>query len=198
MKACTAWLRRHNLIWLGILFGIAFYVTDAFVDVYLFNEGDILGQLLHPGPIEIWMRLSVLTLSTVFGIYAHLLLQRSRTEQQYLSTIVEQIPNMLFIKEAKRLRYVLFNRAEEKLLDYTKKKFIRKNNYDIFPHEQTDFFVAKDREVLEAGTALDIPEEEIDTKDLGRRYLHTRKVPIKDSCGDAIFLLGIAEDITER
>jgi light-regulated signal transduction histidine kinase (bacteriophytochrome) len=44
---------------------------------------------------------------------------------------------------------------------------------------------------------LDIPEEPIETG-RGRRWLHTKKVPIKDDAGGPVFLLGISEDITQR
>ena len=198
MKKCLAWVRRYNLIWLGILIGAGFYVADVFIDVYLFNEGDILGQLLHPAPIEAWIRIIVLVLTTIFGVYAHVLLQRSRTAEQFFYTIIENIPDMVFIKEPKELRFVRLNHAGEKLLGYTREEFIGKNDYDFFPREQADYFIEKDRGVLESGTTLDIPEEEIDTRALGKRYLHTKKVPIKDSNGDSIFLLGISEDMTER
>ena len=40
-------------------------------------------------------------------------------------------------------------------------------------------------------------EEPIDTAN-GRRWLHTRKVPILQPDGKPLFLLGISEDITER
>ena len=198
MKASILWLRHHKLIWLGLSFGVAFYIADVLVDVYLFNDGNIPGQLLHPDLQEAWMRLSVLTLSTIFGIYAHVLLQRSRTQEQFFSSIIEQIPHMVFIKSPGELRFLRINNAGEKLLGCTRDELVGKNDYDFFPREQANFFVAKDREVLETGAILDVPEEAVDTRDLGTRYLHTKKVPIKDSKGNSIFLLGISEDITDR
>src|SRR5262249_33990427 len=42
------------------------------------------------------------------------------------------------------------------------------------------------------------PEEEIDTREQGRRILHTRKVPILDADGRPTALLGISMDITEQ
>jgi adenylate cyclase len=51
---------------------------------------------------------------------------------------------------------------------------------------------------LKAGSLLDIPEEPIETKDQGRRILHTKKIPICDDTGEPQYLLGISEDITDR
>ncbi|RLJ17879.1 hypothetical protein DJ030_12800 [bacterium endosymbiont of Escarpia laminata] len=117
--------------------------------------------------------------------------------EQELDTIIENIPNMLFIKDAKELRFVRFNQAGETLLGMPRKDLIGKNDYDFFPQEQADFFTEKDREVLESGKQLDISEEPIETPK-GTRILHTRKTVIRGKNGEAKYLLGISEDITER
>jgi protein kinase len=120
-----------------------------------------------------------------------------RENQEFLSSIVENIPNMIFIKDAEQLRFVRINRAGEKLLGYERKDLIGRNDYDFFPKEQADFFRKKDREVLEGRELCDLPEEPIETK-MGTRILHTRKIPIMDKDGTPAYLLGISEDITER
>src|SRR5205814_2016236 len=98
----------------------------------------------------------------------------------FLDTVLENIPNMIFIKDAHELRFVRFNKAGEKLLGYSRKDLIGKNDYDFFPKEQADFFTKNDREVIMGGKLLDIAEEPINTKD-GQRWLHTKKIPIRDA-----------------
>ena len=116
----------------------------------------------------------------------------------FLDSIVENIPNMIFLKDAKELRFVRFNRAGEDLLGYSRDDLLGKNDYDFFPKEQADFFTEKDREVLRGKEVVDIPEEPIQTRNKGERILHTKKVPILDANGEPEYLLGISEDITER
>ncbi len=130
--------------------------------------------------------------------------ERKRTEaalresEHFLETIVEHIPNMLFVKDAAELKFVRFNKAGEQLLGYARDDLIGISDRDLFPQEQADFFISKDREILASGEMLDIAEEPIDTKNLGRRYLHTRKIPIYADDGSPLYLLGISDDITER
>ncbi|NNK84996.1 MAG: PAS domain S-box protein, partial [Desulfobacterales bacterium] len=130
--------------------------------------------------------------------------ERRRTEdalresEEFLSTIVENIPDMIFVKDANELRFVRFNKAGEELLGYSKEELFGKNDYDFFPEEEADFFTKKDRAVLRRGEHLDIPEEPIQTKFKGERILHTKKLPILDEDGTPKYLLGISEDITER
>jgi PAS domain S-box-containing protein len=117
--------------------------------------------------------------------------------QSFLDSVIENIPAMVFVKDAANLRFVRQNRAGEELLGHSRSAMIGKTDYDFFPPEEAEFFTSKDREVLEAGRVVDIPEEPIDTV-TGRRYLHTRKIPIFDEEGKPVYLLGISEDITER
>lgn len=122
---------------------------------------------------------------------------RSRETQSFLDSIVENIPNMIFVKEAKDLRFVLFNRAGEALLGRSRGELIGKNDHDMFPREQADFFTEKDRAVLAGDSVLDIPEEQLATPQ-GNRLLHTKKIPLFGEDGTPRYLLGISEDITDR
>src|SRR5579862_9778124 len=83
---------------------------------------------------------------------------------RFLDSIVENIPDMIFVKDAEQLRFVRFNRAGEKLLGLDRAALIGKNDYDFFPKAEADFFTAKDREVLASGRLLEIAEEPIETK----------------------------------
>ena len=103
-----------------------------------------------------------------------------RRSQAFITSVVENLPHMIFVKEAKDLKFIRFNKAGEDLLGYSREALIGKTDYDLFPKEEADFFTTKDRQVLEAGSLLDIPEEPIETKHHGLRILHTRKIPIYD------------------
>jgi len=115
-----------------------------------------------------------------------------------LNSIVENIPNMIFLKDAGELRFTRFNRAGEELLGHSRDDLLGKNDYDFFPKEQADFFTQKDREVLRRKVIVDIQEEPLQTRDRGERILHTKKVPILNANGEPEYLMGISEDITDR
>ena len=130
--------------------------------------------------------------------------QRIRIEKElrqtnsFLDSIIENIPDMVFIKEASELRFVRFNRAGEELIGHAREELIGKNDYSFFPKSEADFFVEKDKRTLLEGTLLEIAEETIHTNKKGVRILHTKKIPIFDTQGKPAYLLGISEDITER
>ena len=129
--------------------------------------------------------------------------RRQQTEQalvasqSFLDSIVENIPNMIFVKEAGELRFERINRAGEQLLGVKRADLVRKNDFDLFPREQAEFFQERDRETLNNKIPVDIAEEPIKTA-RGERWLHTKKVPVLDAEGVPKYLLGISEDITEQ
>ncbi|HWB64805.1 MAG TPA: CHASE3 domain-containing protein [Chitinophagales bacterium] len=130
------------------------------------------------------------------NFYTQLKLQEElKQANNFLNSILENIPNMIFVKDAQNLRFVRFNRAGEKLLSQKRENLIGKNDYDFFPKEQADFFTANDREVFLKGEVMDIPEEPIQTP-AGTHWLHTKKIPLYDENGNPKYLLGISEDIT--
>ncbi len=130
--------------------------------------------------------------------------ERKRAEEElretrnFLASIFDNIPNSIFVKDAQDLRFVRVNAACEKLAGYPEKEFLGKSDYDFFPKEQADFFVAKDRETLASSQRVFIVEETITSRDGTQKILQTKKFPILDKDGHPKFLLGMSEDITER
>jgi len=121
-----------------------------------------------------------------------------RVSNAFLDSVIENIPVLVFLKDARELRFVRINRAVEELTGYSCSDLMGKNDYDFVPKEQADFFVGKDRQVLKRKEIVDIPEEPLQTRDKGMRTLQTWKVPPLDDKGEPEYLLGISVDITER
>ncbi|HKQ25563.1 MAG TPA: CHASE3 domain-containing protein [Burkholderiales bacterium] len=140
----------------------------------------------------------VMSRTTVFDMTNLKNAERALQETNiFLDTIVENIPSMIFVKEAASLRFARINRAEEAFLGIPRNELLGKNDHELFPVEQADFFRAKDREVLASYGTMDIGEEQLTTLQ-GVRILHTRKIALRDIQGQPRYLLGISEDITER
>ncbi len=122
--------------------------------------------------------------------------QNLHETSDFLESIVENIPIMVFLKEARELRFIRMNKAGQRLLGLSQKALLGKNDYDFFPKEEADFFTNADRKTLQENRVLLIEEERIHTKE-GERILRTRKIPLLTPNGTPQYLLGISEDITE-
>ena len=125
-------------------------------------------------------------------------LQRSR---QLISSVVENMPAMIFLKRASDLRYDMVNRYGAVLAGLTSSEdFIGKTDFDFFPAELAEQYNQADRAVL-ASTAneiTEIAEEPIINRSGEMRYMTTRKVALRDEHGVPTHVLGLAFDITER
>lgn len=138
--------------------------------------------------------------SWVTGAVAHHRQARTAEVERdalFLRSVVEDLPQMVFVKDALDLSFVRVNRACEEILGFGREELLGRHDHDVFPTEEADFFTRKDRDVLSGGRPIDIPEEPVQTPHRGLRWLHTRKVPIVDDSGRPRYLLGISEDITE-
>lgn len=124
--------------------------------------------------------------------------EEMRNTQAFLNSIVENIPHAIFVKDGKKLKYLSINKAGAEMICFDKKEIIGQSDYDFFPPELAEVITEKDREVLSNKKVLDIAEEYITTKNKETIILHTKKIPILDKAGKPQYLLGIAEDITER
>jgi PAS domain S-box-containing protein len=120
-----------------------------------------------------------------------------RASEHFLDSIIENIPDTVFVKDAATLCFVRFNKAGEELLGYRREELIGKSVHDLFPADEADFFALNDRAVLESRQMVDVPEESVHTRH-GPRWVHTIKTPILDLHGEPQFLLGISRDITEQ
>lgn len=115
----------------------------------------------------------------------------------FLDSVLENIPDMVFVKDATDLRFVRINRAGEELLGLSREELHGKSDHDFFPQEEADAFVSLDRIVLHADGPTQI-EEPVHTRSQGIRMLQTRKIPIRDDSGRPRYLLGISRDVTEK
>jgi PAS domain S-box-containing protein len=124
--------------------------------------------------------------------------REDKLASRFLEAVVDNMPAMLFVKEAVGLRYFLVNKAREKWLGIGRRELIGKTAYDFNPKEIADRYTASDRAVLAAGTIVDQPEVPVVFPSGETRYVLTRKIPLFDANGRAEFLLGISLDVTAK
>jgi PAS domain S-box-containing protein len=121
-----------------------------------------------------------------------------RRHQQFLDSIVENIPSMVFVKDAEELRFLHANKATERLLGRSRDELIGKTEFDLLPEEQAVMVTSIENQVIQSKQEINIPEQAVETAEQGKRILHTRKLPILDEDGEPRYLLAISEDITDR
>jgi PAS domain S-box-containing protein len=124
-----------------------------------------------------------------------------RQTRNFLQMMINNLPVGVCVKDASPEnfgKFKLWNEACENMYGLTAEQAIGKTDYDFFPKEQADFFYQTDQKAFALGVSQDISEEPIDSFSLGRRILHTTKIPLYDKDHQPEYLLCISEDITEK
>jgi PAS domain S-box-containing protein len=114
----------------------------------------------------------------------------------FAKSIYDNIPNMVFVKDAEMLRFRIMNKAGERMIGIKQEDLMGKSDLDFFPEEQAEFFKVRDQEVFTTNEPV-ITEERITTKERGLRWLRTTKIGVRDESGKPLYMIGISEDITE-
>ena len=122
-------------------------------------------------------------------------LQKTRT---FLESVLKHLPVGVIAKDAKDLRYVLWNAGAENFSGRPASDILGKTDYEIYPTQQADIFVAQDRQVLNSRQMLDIAEENTTIANGEGRVFHSQKTLILDMDGNPEYLLLLTEDITDR
>jgi two-component system, sensor histidine kinase and response regulator len=115
-----------------------------------------------------------------------------------LRTLIDLLPDMIYVKDLHG-RYVLDNVAHLRFLgSKAAHEVVGKTVYDLYPRELAPIYEADDLQVLKSGQSL-LGREEPNVDRAGQsRWINTSKVPLKDSKGQVIGLVGISRDVTER
>jgi PAS domain S-box-containing protein len=121
----------------------------------------------------------------------------ARTEQ-FLVTIIENIPEGIVAKDARNLRYVFVNRAAEKMIGMSRAEIIGKTARELFPAGAADLIERRDRQLLTQDQQLEAMVDTIDNPIKGRRLIAVRRLQIGGPDGESHLLLSMIEDRTDQ
>lgn len=160
------------------------------------KDGSIFMAIIERVPLSLDGKLSVL------GVFTDIT-ERHRTEQAlqtselHLRTLVDTIPDLIWLKAANGV-YLSCNPAFERFFGATEAAIVGKTDHDFVPEALADFFREKDLVAMAAQRPI-VNEEWITFASDGHRALmETTKVPMTSPNGELLGVLGISHDITGR
>ena len=119
------------------------------------------------------------------------------TERLLLRSMIDSVPDYLFVKDTKS-RFVVANHAVAEDLGLTVEDLIGKTDFDLHSLELANKFFADEQQVIRSGKPeIDI-EEFVVTRSGRRKWLSTSKLPLRNSEHQVIGIVGVCRDVTER
>jgi diguanylate cyclase (GGDEF)-like protein/PAS domain S-box-containing protein len=118
--------------------------------------------------------------------------------KSFLDTVVENVPEIILVKDVPDLRYVFINRAAEQYMGIPREHVLGKTASEIFPEPAAKTIAAHDRELLQAGRQTFFDEHTLIMPGGEKRIVTSKRLPIAGEDGKPRYLLGVIEDVTER
>ncbi len=118
-------------------------------------------------------------------------------ERLLLRALIDNLPDAIYAKDTAG-RKTLVNPADLKNLRCpTEAEAIGKSDFDFFPKDIAEKFLADDQQVM-AGQPVINREEYLFDGDGRKRWLLTSKLPLRDQNGKIVGLIGIGRNITQQ
>lgn len=124
--------------------------------------------------------------------------QRITQERTRMRTIIDNIPDYVFVKDIEG-RHVVCNKAQVALLGaMSEEEVIGKTVEDFLGDFRSFGYKEGDKLVFKTGQTIFNKEEILYMPDGSLRHALTTKVPLKNELGVVIGLVGISRDVTDR
>jgi PAS domain S-box-containing protein len=125
--------------------------------------------------------------------------QRLNETREFLHVIVESLPAMLLVKDARDGKCILLNRAGEELLGCERSEIIGKSADDFLPpREDAEPIDLLDRQAVLSVAACGTHEHRLKTRHQGERVVRTNTAPVLDERGEGKYMLSFSEDVTQQ
>lgn len=122
-----------------------------------------------------------------------------RVQEEGLQTILDRLPVVIYVKNAKTLRYELVNKASETLFGLNKDSVLGKYAKDIVSEDKLLAKIQQaDDQVIRSGEIVSY-EQTVTNRETGeQRHLIFEKIPMKNAQDEVSHILGISIDVTEQ
>lgn len=125
-------------------------------------------------------------------------LTRDWAQGDVLAAIVDVIPDYIFVKD-RDSRFVVANAAVAADVGRTSgAELFGLTDFELHDIERARGFFEREQHVMQTGKAQIDFEENIVGADGHEKWLLTSKIPLRDTCGTVIGVVGISRDFTER
>ncbi|MBM3236414.1 PAS domain S-box protein [Candidatus Poribacteria bacterium] len=133
---------RYKMIWVGIGFGAIFWVLEPTISIWVLHKGHFIEHIFSTDLHEIWVRLLVMFISIIFGVYTQAIITRRQRaeetlqeERNFVSAVLDTAGALVVVLDSQG-RIVRFNRACEQTTGYSFNEVKGRHFWDLFLIEE--------------------------------------------------------------
>ncbi|BAY82453.1 serine/threonine protein kinase with two-component sensor domain [Calothrix parasitica NIES-267] len=168
----------------------------------ILNQGDLVGILYLKNQVtggvfssDRILILDFLCTQAAISLKNGSLYKSLEESNSLLNTLLQTIPDFFFAKDLQG-RHIAVNSNLAEFFGKSIAEIIGKSDIELLPKEIAEPIMAKDKEIIRT-EITETFEEVLPTNGVDKTYL-TVKTPLRNSQGDAVGMIGITRDITER
>jgi diguanylate cyclase (GGDEF)-like protein/PAS domain S-box-containing protein len=102
------------------------------------------------------------------------------------------------VKDARDRRYMLVNSVAEIQFGLAREDIAGKTCFELFESSIAEKISADDERSLKSSESLFIDEHQWESRTLGNRFITSKRIAIRDRCGNPRYIINVVEDVTER
>lgn len=192
-----------RIILIGIVLSVIFWILEASIHSFVFQEGNFIRQIIVPNIHEIWMRSLVVCVLILFSIYAQFIITRRQNAERLVKIAYAEL-DQVFNTAADGMRLIdkeynviKANNTFSMLSGVSKNELIGKKCYEVFygPFCHTlDCSLAR---IMNGAEKLEIDVEK-ERKDGVKIHCILTVTPFRKANGEIVGIVEDFKDISER
>jgi PAS domain S-box-containing protein len=123
------------------------------------------------------------------------IIKNKGSEENIYRLLIDAVPMKMFFKD-RNSAYVWCNEGYAEDLKIATKDIAGKTDYDFYPKDLAEKYIADDQILMQQGQPLQLEEGYL--REGQKAFVQTFKAPVRDAGGEVIGLLGVFTDITDK
>lgn len=196
-------LTRTGFVWIGIVFGLIFWILESALHILVFNQIGFMQQIFNPQPHELWMRLTIVGMFIAFGIYSQIIVNaRWKAEKAVklantkLTQIFETAADAMRVVD-KEFNVLQVNKTFSTLSNMPREKSIGKKCFEVLQGPLCGTPDCPLRKIMNNEVRIEIESEKI-RKDGTKFPCIITATPFRGADGSLIGIVEDIKDISER
>jgi PAS domain S-box-containing protein len=193
-----------SMVLIGIMLAAVYWAIESVLNLFTTHKVDIFYQLFPTQIDEIWSRIVVLCLFTIFASHVRLTINERRKAKEALMASEKKYRNILesmeegYAEVDLKGNFTFFNDSVSRILGYSREELMGMNNRKFTKPESARKLYKEFSKVYKKGKTSGVIENEVINKDGSVKYTEVVVSLMRDKDGMPKGFRGIARDVTER